>query len=223
MRIFMKPGTIIPRRPSFLTMKAGMPLGNPDMELDDESLMQQFAAGDGAALSVLVDRHKGALHGFLLRLTRSVHEADEVFQETWMRVIRHADRYRKGQFRGWLFSIARNQVIDRARRARPHESLDQPAYPDGSPETLGDSVAGREPGVFATVAARDLARQARAAVMRLPPEQREVFLLRVEADLTFKEIARIQKVSINTALARMQYALTKLRPMMAPCRETEEI
>lgn len=209
-------------RHPFITMEEGIDIKDRHVEPSDEMLMFRFAAGDAAAMSDLVDRYKDALHGFLMRMTRSPHEAEEVFQETWMRVMRHADRYRKGPFRGWLFAIARNQVIDRARLTRAQASLDQPARADGSLDTLGDSVAGHEPGPFDTVAARDVAQQVREAVMQLPPEQQEVFLLRAEADLTFREIARIQKVSINTALARMQYALAKLRPMMAHCRETEK-
>ena len=126
-----------------------------------------------------------------------------------MKVIRKIHLYRDRNFGGWLVRIARNQVIDRGRRRRPVSSLDADTS-SGNPLIDLMSDPG-ELGAAETAAATDLGVRIQAAVAELPEEQREVFVLRTKADMPFKEIARLQKTSINTALARMQYALKKLR------------
>ena len=181
------------------------------MELSDRQLVGQYRDGDVGALEVLVQKHRRSLFGFILNMTGSDADANDVFQETWLRAIRNVDRYQEGNFGGWIFRIARNIVIDRVRRKKPSLSLDQ-APPEGRP--LAETLPGKDPGPSRHAEAGDLGKALAQAVASLPEEQREVFLMRVEADLPFKEIAAIQKVSINTALARMQYALAKLRPLL---------
>ncbi|HAL93080.1 MAG TPA: hypothetical protein DCM68_08675, partial [Verrucomicrobia bacterium] len=141
-------------------------------------------------------------------------EADEWFQETWVRAIQHMNIFRHKNLLSWLFRIAHNLIIDQARRKKPDVSLDEPAAEPIPAAALSpaDEAAGR-----------DLGRHIAAAAARLPVEQREVFWLRMDAGLPFKEIARIQRCSINTALARMQYALQKLRDTLGPAyRELQE-
>jgi len=181
------------------------------MEATDQELVNQYRRGHVEALDVLIERYRRLLFGFILSRTSGTGDADEVFQETWFRVIRKIGSYRERNFRGWLVRIARNIIIDRVRRRKPDVSLD--AEPTGG-RTLADVIPGNDPGPRRRIEANDLGKAIAAAVAGLPDEQQEVFLMRVEADLSFKEIAKAQRVSINTALARMQYALAKLRPLL---------
>lgn len=183
----------------------------PAMETHDFQLLAQYRAGDVDAMAALIDRHRRALFGYIVNMSGGQDGADDVFQEVWLKAIRKLDGYREGNFAGWLMRIARNVVIDRSRRRKPTLSLDQ-EDPDG--RSLGATLADDAPAPGGRLASRDLGARIAVAVAGLPVEQREVFVMRTQADLPFKEIARIQKVSINTALARMQYALNKLRPLL---------
>ena len=180
------------------------------MAATDEELLEQYVAGRNDSLAELVERYRRPLYSFILRMVSTPSDADEVFQDVWVRVIRKAVDYRRDRFRGWVFRIAHNLLIDRARGRKRHASLDE-ATGEESDLTLADRIAA--PGLAPDVAVegRDLGIRIRAALEALPPEQREVFILRTEGDVSFKEIARLQRVSINTALARMQYALEKMR------------
>ena len=155
------------------------------------------------------------LYGFIINMIGAREEADEVFQETWYRAIRNLNRYKEKRFLSWLFKVAHNLVIDRARRRQTADRHAQNMAERTGPEIPTEAVAGvPPPSPAAAAAGRDLGRRLTAAIAQLPDEQREVFLLRTEADLPFREIASLQGVSINTALARMQYALSKLRNML---------
>jgi RNA polymerase sigma-70 factor (ECF subfamily) len=144
-------------------------------------------------------------------MTEGRGDADDVFQEAWFRVIRKHRSYRAGNFRGWLARITHNLIVDRARKRKPDFSLDASAGEGRETRPAQDGQP--EPG--RAMAARELGQRIAAAVRSLSPEQREVFLMRSQMELSFKEIARIQSVSINTALARMHYAVGKLRGLLA--------
>jgi RNA polymerase sigma-70 factor, ECF subfamily len=182
------------------------------MEETDTQMLARYRRGDVAALELLVERYRRPLFSFILNMTAGRDDAEEIFQEVWFRVIAKFGLYRPDNFFGWLIRIARNLMIDRVRRRRDTVSLDAENAEGG---TLADVLpaTGLTPG--REVQDRDLGAKLKRAVDGLPREQKEVFLLRVQSGLTFKEIARVQKVSINTALARMQYALDKLRPLLA--------
>jgi RNA polymerase sigma-70 factor (ECF subfamily) len=182
------------------------------MDQDDGELVELYRQGRTDALEELVRRHRNVLYGFILRMTEHSGDADEVFQETWIRVMRHVGNYRNVSFRAWLLRICHNLLIDRARARKPKASLDEPVG-DGE-QTLGDLLPGSGHDAARQVEDRDLGTRIRAAVDALPAEQRAVFLMRTQADVPFKEIARIQKVPINTALARMHYAVQRLRGVL---------
>ena len=182
--------------------------GREGMEVTDKELLNRYRDGDVSALEEVVERYRRPLFGFILSMTERREEADEIFQEVWFRVIRKFESYRDDNFMAWLFRICHNFVVDRARSAKRLVSLDQC---DNEGISLVDALPAAGPVPASRVADRELGQRIRVAVRQLPPEQREVFLMRAEGELPFKEIARIQGVSINTALARMQYATAKLR------------
>ena len=178
--------------------------------MEDGDLVARYRAGDVEALGELVERYRRPLFGYLVNLVGSTVEADEIFQETWLRVIRKIDEYRAGNFPGWLMRVARNIMIDRSRRKRPEVSLDREEGGRG----LLHVIPGRGQTPSEDVADAELGQKIAEAVASLPEEQKEVFLLRTKSRLAFKDVATVQGISINTALARMQYALQKLRPLL---------
>jgi len=183
------------------------------MDVDDANLLSAYRNGNAEALGKLVEKYKGPLYGFIYKFSEGREDADEVFQEVWVRAIKNMNRYRQKSLLSWLFRIAHNLMIDRIRRRRPEYSFDTPVSSDGL--ALSDHLASDRIGPDGETGGRDLGLRIEAAAEKLPPDQREVFWLRMQADLSFKEIAKIQKCSINTALARMQYALSKLRNELA--------
>lgn len=178
------------------------------MERNDSEELARYRRGDPEGLEALVEKYRSPLFSFLVNMTGSEAEANDVFQEVWLRVIHKHRLFIRGHFYGWLVRMARNIVVDRARRRKPEISLDQ-TRDDGS--ALVERLAGTDRGPAKHAEAEEIRARVRRAVAGLPEAQREVFLMRVEAGLPFREIARIQKVSIGTALARMQYAADKLR------------
>ena len=177
-------------------------------EKDDIELIACYRRGDTAALDELVRRYQKQLFGYIVKMTGSSADADEIFQETWLKVIKKLGLYRHRNFMGWLVRITHNVIVDRSRRRRPVVSLDRESESGGS---MADVLPDRAPGPMERVANIDLKKRIAMEVAKLPDDQREVFLLRTEIGMSFKEIASVQKISINTALARMQYALNKLR------------
>jgi RNA polymerase sigma-70 factor (ECF subfamily) len=194
---------------------------NPMDREDDAELLSAYRNGDAEALGELVEKYKRPLFSFILRFSDGREDADEVFQEVWVRAIKNMNRYRQKNLLSWLFRIAHNLMIDRARRRKPVLSFETPV--GGGDTTLADHLASGRPGPDCEAAGRALGARIEAVADTLPVEQREVFWLRMQAGLSFKEIAHVQKCSINTALARMQYALAKLRKeLAAEYRELQE-
>lgn len=177
----------------------------------DAELIAEYRNGDTDAMQELVHRHRSSLFGYIVNMTANSGIADDVFQEVWIRAIKKLDKYKNDNFPGWLMRIARNFVIDESRKKKPQLSLD---YETEDGQTLQQIVPGKVATPDMEVVSGELAARIADAVEELPPEQKEVFILRVKADMPFKEICKIQDTSINTALARMQYALTKLRDLL---------
>ncbi len=188
------------------------------MEEEDKDLLARYRQGDVDALAVLVERYRRPLFSFILRMTEGKEDADEIFQEVWVRVIRKIDSYRNKSFISWLFRIAHNLVIDRARRRKKFISLDggmsQSSSEDsgiGRDSTLSNVLPSASPRPSSVIEATELGEKISRAVDELPAEQKTVFVMRTTGELRFREIAESQGLSINTVLARMHYALSKLR------------
>ncbi|GAB4563430.1 MAG: sigma-70 family RNA polymerase sigma factor [Haliangiales bacterium] len=189
----------------------------------DEDLMLRYQEGDARAFEVLLSRHRRPIFNFLLRSVRTRDRAEDLLQETFMRVIKSAKSYKKqAKFTTWLYTIARNLCIDHSRRQkhRKHPSLDQPIR--GGEErdrTLLDVVAGKDLGADRKAISRQLHLTMHDAINSLPEEQREVFLMREFQNLPFKEIGEIVGVTENTVKSRMRYALEKLRADLAEYKD----
>jgi len=196
-------------------------LGRPDQpedqgsELTDEALMQRFRSGEAAAFRVLVRRHQDRVYNFVLRQVRHPETASELVQETFLRIVKNADTFRaEARFVTWIFTIARNLCVDAQRRQKHRHTvaLDAPlraGESDGA--TLLDMVKDDQPGADSRVQDMRFSAALRGALEALPPEQREVFLMRELEGLKFREIADVVGVPENTVKSRMRYALEALR------------
>jgi RNA polymerase sigma-70 factor, ECF subfamily len=193
-------------------------------ERNDEELLAAYQQGDPEAFEVLLRRHRAPLFTFLVRMLGDREKAEDLAQETFLRIVKGAQAWeRRARFQTWLFTIARNLCVDHARRDRFRraDSLDADG-PDGEPPRV-ESVPGREidPGRGAESARlRPLLQK---ALLSLPAEQREVFVLREQAGLPFREIAELTGVNENTVKSRMRYALEGLRKALAAAGISEEL
>lgn len=182
--------------------------------------MLAFRAGDARAFEALVRRHRTPVFNFILRYTGQRARAEDVLQETWLKVVRSAREYEpKAKFTTWLYTIARNLCVDSARKEsyRQAASLEAPATGAEGAESrplgegLPDLAASPERGAY-NARVRPLLER---ALSSLPEEQREVFILREYSGIPFKDIAEVTGVSENTVKSRMRYALEGLRRRLA--------
>jgi RNA polymerase sigma-70 factor (ECF subfamily) len=184
------------------------------MDISDIECIDAYLGGDANALEPMVEKYKRPLYSFILKMTEGREDADEIFQETWFRALTNIHKFKHKNFLNWLFRIAHNLVIDRARRNKKNISMQSSIGGDDGDATMEDHLAA--PGISPAEESGGtlLGLRIEAAVETLSPEQREVFLLRMYGNTPFKEIAKLQNCSINTCLARMQYALDKLRSLL---------
>jgi RNA polymerase sigma factor (sigma-70 family) len=194
----------------------------------DDALMRAYAQGDARAFDRLYQRHAGALYRFVRRLLgrAAAAQTDEVFQDTWLRVVRSRERWlpQGATFRTWLFTLAHHRAIDVLRKCGREVSVDG-GEDDGGPwQPDADEAAWREwpaaPGVAAASSVEDSAfwRAAGARLLdcldSLPAPQRSAFLLHHEDGLSLDELARALEVGFETAKSRLRYAMSKLRTCM---------
>ena len=179
----------------------------------DTELINAYIHGDDRAFEILYLRYKRQFYGYLNNLLRgSSIDPDDVFEETWLKVIDKLPKYKEqGRFSAWLFRLGHNIFIDKIRKNGnvALQSMDR----EDMPELPGPEH--RQPsGEMENV---ELGMEIERAVRSLSAEQREVFLLR-QQELSFKEIAGIQNCPVNTVLSRMHYAIKNLRIFLAESR-----
>ena len=181
--------------------------------LSDKQLLGQYMSGNEAALETLISRHKEKIYTSILFLVKDHALAEDIFQDTFIKVIgtlRSGKYKEEGKFLPWVMRISYNLCIDHFRRQKRTPTITNSdgydifnilKFADGSAED--DMI-------------RDQTRKkVRKLIDQLPVEQREVVILRHYSELSFKEIAEMTNVSINTALGRMRYALINMRKMIA--------
>ena len=178
-------------------------------ERSDEQLMLSFQKGDTGAFEMLLTRHEKGVYGFARRMLGDSMLAEEVAQESFLRIIQSASRYRaKASFRNYLYRIARNLCVDLLRK-RPREprTPDLDAGSAGTPEGIPDG----NPGPENNVEAAQLQFAIRRALTTLPADQREAFLLKEVKGMKLQDVAAITGANLNTVKSRLRYALTQLR------------
>lgn len=177
--------------------------------------MLAFQAGDAGAFATLARRHRGPVYSFILRSVGQRQKAEDLLQETWLKVVRSsAEWVPQARFTTWVYTIARNLCVDAARKEslRHTESLDAPMGDDPQAPTRMERLADAErPAPDRLAHSAQLRPAIEKALRNLPSEQREVFLLREFHGLGFKEIAEMTEVNENTVKSRMRYALEGLR------------
>jgi RNA polymerase sigma-70 factor (ECF subfamily) len=182
------------------------------LERTDEELIAAYRHGDAGAFELLLRRHRAPLFTFLVRMLGDKERAEDLAQETFLRIVKGAQAWeQRARFQTWLFTIARNLCVDASRRDRFRrtESLDAQG-PDDEPAMV-DSVPGHEIDPARGAQSAQLRPLLQKALLGLPSEQREVFILREQTGVAFKEIAEILSVNENTVKSRMRYAIEGLR------------
>jgi RNA polymerase sigma-70 factor (ECF subfamily) len=181
----------------------------------DEQLMQAYREGNPRAFELLLARHERKVWNFLRRSVGDPTAAEDLLQEVFLRVIKAQAEWKgEAKFTTWVYAIARNLCIDHARRAvhRDARSLDAPTRAnDETSETLHDRVADGTRDAEGLASDGQVRARVDEAVAALPPDQREVFLLREVMDLPFAEIAAVVGAPEPTVKSRMRYALERLR------------
>ena len=174
-------------------------------ETNDQDLMLRYRNGDAAAFEELYGRHKGPLYRYLLRQTGHAANAEEIFQEVWIKVIRSRQRYKPlAKFSTWMYQIAHNCFIDHVRR-QGRNALEARAGME--PDELMTDYGNPESAAALSQSGQELTQ----AIATLPVEQREAFLLRMEGGFGLKEIASITGTGRETVKSRLRYAMRRLR------------
>ena len=180
--------------------------------LSDSDLIRLYLDGDESALKALILRHEQKIFTYILSSVKSRELAEDLFQDTFIKVINtlRAGAYKdEGKFAQWVMRIANNLKIDYFRKAQR-----LPAYESNGEFDIFDTLSIEDPSVEQKMIQEQVYSDIQDLVQYLPEEQREVLEMRIYQDISFKEIAELTKVSINTALGRMRYALINLRKMI---------
>ena len=180
--------------------------------LDDYALVKKFTEGDEASIEALISRHKDRVYTYILLIVRNSHLAEDIFQDTFIKVIRslRLGKYSdKGKFVSWVLRIAHNLIIDHYRKQKLLQTI---SNDEGDYDLLNNKKLAEdnvEDGMIYDQVMTDVKR----LIEMLPDDQKQVVYLRHYSGMSFKEIADATGVSINTALGRMRYALINMRKM----------
>lgn len=176
-----------------------------DSRLTDEQLMLNYAAQDDRAFTVLYERHKGPVYRYILKSCTQPAIAQELFQELWLKIVHNKQRYdQQYAFTTWAYTMARNLIIDWLRK-----NGQEPQYSDVVDSHEVADIQLQEPdNVFEKKAMMETLQK---TVSELPYPQREVFLLRQEADMSFQAAAEVAGCSLEAAKSRYRYAMNKIK------------
>lgn len=181
--------------------------------LSDSDLICLYMNGDESALKTLILRHEQKIFTYILTSVKNRELAEDLFQDTFIRVINtlRAGAYKdEGKFPQWVMRIANNLKIDYFRKMQR-----LPSYESNGDFDIFDTLSIEDPSVEQKMIQEQIYSDILDLLQYLPEEQREVLEMRIYQDISFKEIAELTNVSINTALGRMRYALMNLRKMVA--------
>ena len=182
------------------------------LKITDQNLVKQYVQGNEACLEMLINRHKNRIFTTIILIVKDSYIAEDLFQETFIKIINNLKKGKyneEGKFLPWAMRIAHNMAIDYFRKMKRMPTITDSSGDDVF-RTIKIAVENREEQIIRT----EKEDMVRAAINKLPEEQRQVLILRHYGNLSFKEIAVMTDVSINTALGRMRYALTNMRKIM---------
>jgi RNA polymerase sigma-70 factor, ECF subfamily len=183
-----------------------------NIQIPDALLVKKYAGGDENALAILINRHQSKIYGFIYSKVSDRDVSDDIFQDTFIKVIKtlKSDAYNEeGKFLPWVMRIAHNLVIDHFRRNKK-----MPMFRETEEFSIFSIMSDNAPNVESQIITTQVEEDIKKLIDELPYEQREVLVMRMYQDLSFKEIGEITGVSINTALGRMRYALMNLRKII---------
>ena len=178
----------------------------------DETLVKLYAEGNNEAFDVILSRYEKRLYSYILYFVRNNDVADDLFQETFVKAIvtiKHGRYAETGKFSAWLTRIAHNLIVDQFRDEKNENTVSN----DEVTTDLFNNTSLAETCVETRLISDETLTDVKGLISELPDAQREVLYMRFYRDMSFKEIAQVTGVSINTALGRMRYALLNMRRM----------
>ncbi|WP_313806392.1 sigma-70 family RNA polymerase sigma factor [Flavobacterium sp.] len=180
--------------------------------LPDAVLVKNYVGGDETALATLIDRHQSKIYGFIYSKVSDRDVTEDIFQDTFIKVIKtlKAKNYNEeGKFLPWVMRIAHNLIVDYFRKNQK-----MPYYRETEEFSIFSIMSDNSPNIESRIISAQVEQDLQRLINELPDDQREVLVMRIYEDLSFKEIADATGVSINTALGRMRYALMNLRKVI---------
>jgi len=184
--------------------------------MEDNQLVEIYIKGSEDALAELITRHKRRIYTFIFLIVRKKDLAEDIFQDTFVKVIQTLKRgqyYEDGKFLPWVLRISRNLIIDHFRRIKKMPTLNFIKNEDGE-ETDIFSILPLVQPEYEQTDKQEFRQVMRKLIDVLPMEQKEVLMMRMYYDMSFKEIADTTECSINTALGRMRYAMINLKKLV---------
>jgi len=183
-----------------------------NVQTPDALLVKNYIAGDENALTILINRHQSKIYGFIYSKLSDRDISDDIFQDTFIKVIKtlKSNSYNEeGKFLPWVMRISHNLIIDHYRRNKK-----MPMYRETEEFSIFSIMSDNVPNIESKLITTQVENDLRKLIEELPPEQKEVLMMRMYQDLSFKEISETTGVSINTALGRMRYAIMNLRKVI---------
>lgn len=183
-----------------------------NVQTPDALLVKNYMAGDENALSILINRHQSKIYGFIYSKIPDRDISDDIFQDTFVKVIKtlKSNSYNEeGKFLPWVMRIAHNLIIDHFRRNKK-----MPMFRETEEFSIFSIMTDHSLTVENQIIADQVQEDLKKIIEELPEDQKEVLVMRIYQDLSFKEISELTGVSINTALGRMRYALMNLRKVI---------
>ncbi|KQC33825.1 MULTISPECIES: RNA polymerase sigma factor [Nonlabens] len=181
-------------------------------DASDAVLVKQYMSGQESSLEILIKRHQQRIHGFIFSKVLDRDITEDIFQDTFIKVIRTLKRGKyneEGKFLPWVMRIAHNLVIDHFRRNKR-----MPKFQSRNDFDIFDVISDGEDSIESALITDQVHSDVKRLIDELPEDQKEVLLMRIYKEMSFKEIAETTDVSINTALGRMRYALINLRKVI---------
>lgn len=181
--------------------------------LNDQELISLYLSGNQTAFEFLLKRHKDKIYTSIYLFVKDTELAEDIFQEVFIKIVDtlRKDKYNnEGKFLQWAMRIAYNMCVDHFRRSKRMSKVSNTETFD-----IFSIIESKDDNMEGSIIKSQIHSKLREVIDQLPDEQREVVILRHYADMSFKEISQMTRVSINTSLGRMRYALINLRKMVS--------